>query len=151
MRMLAGNGAEPCRAIIQAATSKPEARERFANLVLDRFSGLMLSHEGESFLDVRPADGRGGEDHLEVRTFNVRSMIEASEPKLYVIHLDAIDGPFITMVVNLLMAVATRYSVSTRARTQRKRCNAKMSGAKPRNAKRRKRRPWRMSNKLWPD
>lgn len=118
MATLAGDGAEPRCAILQSAAFKQEARERFVNLVLDRFSGLMLSQEGESFLDVRPADGTADDVQLEVRTFSVRSMVEASEPKLYVIHLDATDGPFIAMIVRLLRGVAERYSISTRARTQ---------------------------------
>ncbi|CAN7780045.1 hypothetical protein LJR296_007938 [Cupriavidus necator] len=116
--LLKGDGAESCGAISQSAAFKPEARERFVNLVLDRFSGLLLCQDGESFLDVRPADGTVAEVALEVRAFSVRSLVEAAEPKLYVIHLDATDGPFIGMIVRLLRGVAERYSISTRARTQ---------------------------------
>ncbi|AMR78016.1 hypothetical protein [Cupriavidus nantongensis] len=116
--LLKADGAESCGAISQAASLKPEAHERFVSLVLDRFSGLLLCQEGESFLDVRPADGTAAELGIEVRTFSVRSMVEAAEPKLYVIHLDATDGPFIAMIVRLLRGVAERYSISTRARTQ---------------------------------
>ena len=53
-----------------------------------------------------------------MRAFSVRSMVEAVDPKLYVIHLDATDGQFIAMIVRLLRGVAERYSISTRARTQ---------------------------------
>lgn len=115
--MLAGD-ANDCGAIVQAATYKPEARERFVSMVLDSFSGLLLSQEGESFIDIRPAECTVADGHLELRAFTVRSMVEMEDPKLYVIHLDAIDGPFIAMIVKLLKAVAERYSLSTRARTR---------------------------------
>lgn len=116
--LLQADGAESCGAISQAAPFKPEAHERFVNLVLDRFSGLLLCQEGESFLDVRSADGTAAELEIAARTFSVRSMVEAADPKLYVIHLDATDGQFIAMIVRLLRGVAERYSISTRARTQ---------------------------------
>ncbi len=116
--LLQADGAESCGAISQAAPFKPEAHERFVNLVLDRFSGLLLCQEGESFLDVRSADGTAAESEIAVRAFSVRSMVEAVDPKLYVIHLDATDGQFIAMIVRLLRGVAERYSISTRARTQ---------------------------------
>lgn len=115
MGALTGDGAEFCGAISQATAFKPEARELLVNLVLDRFSGLLLSEEGESFLDVRPSPGAVAEG---LRTFSVRSLVGAAEPKLYVIHLDATDGAFIAMIVRLLRGVAERYSISTRARTQ---------------------------------
>ncbi|AVA38333.1 hypothetical protein C3Z06_32535 (plasmid) [Cupriavidus metallidurans] len=116
--LLHADGAESCGAISQAAPFKPDAHERFVNLVLDRFSGLLLCQEGESFLDVRSADGTAAGLEIAVRAFSVRSMVEAADPKLYVIHLDATDGPFIVMIVRLLRGVAERYSISTRARTQ---------------------------------
>lgn len=91
---------------------RPEDLENFASSAQSRFAGLLLSSPGEAFLDVQPAEG------VCVRPFSVRSMVESPEAKLYVIHLDAVDGPFVEMTTNLLMTVAHRYSISTRARTQ---------------------------------
>lgn len=92
--------------------SKNEDFENYMSSVQSSFGGLLLSENGEAFLDIKAAEG------VIVRPFSVRSMIESHESKLYVIHLDAVDGPFVEMTINLLMTVAHRYSISTRARTQ---------------------------------
>lgn len=95
-----------------------ERRDHFEDAVLDRFAGLLLSQEGESFLDVRPPTQSEKVECVELRAFTVRSMLYAQKPMLYVIHLDAADGQFVETIVNLLEEVAMRYSNSTRAQLQ---------------------------------
>ncbi|WP_247391829.1 hypothetical protein [Ralstonia pseudosolanacearum] len=91
---------------------------RIVKSVLARSAALLLSQEGESFLDVRSPVQRPSEEPVVLRLFSVRSMLLAPEAKLYVVHQDAVDGPFVEMIVNLLKVVASRYAISTRARKQ---------------------------------
>lgn len=116
--VMAGDCAEPCGALAQSTAFKPADHEHFVHSVLSRFSALLLSHDGESFLDIRPAEQMAAGEPVDMRIFSVRSMLLAPEAKLYVVHLDAIDGPFVEMIVNLLKVVASRYAISTRARKQ---------------------------------
>lgn len=116
--MMTGAWIEQCRALAQYAAFKPTDHEHFVHSVLSRFSALLLSDDGESFLDIRPAVQSATSESVGMRVFNVRSMLLAPEAKLYVVHLDAIDGPFVEMVVNLLKAVASRYAISTRMHKQ---------------------------------
>lgn len=112
--MMTGAWSEQCGALAQSAAFKPRDHEHFVHSVLGRFSALLLSENGESFLDIRPAVQSATDESAQMRVFNVRSMLLAPESKLYVVHLDAIDGPFVEMVVNLLKVVASRYAISTR-------------------------------------
>jgi hypothetical protein len=118
VEVMAGDCAEPCGALAQSTAFKPADHEHFVHSVLSRFSALLLSNDGESFLDIRPAEQLADAEPVEMRIFSVRSMLLAPEAKLYVVHVDAIDGPFVEMVVNLLKVVASRYAISTRARKQ---------------------------------
>jgi hypothetical protein len=118
VEVMAGDCAEPCGALAQSTAFKPADHEHFVHSVLSRFSALLLSNDGESFLDIRPAEQLADAEPVEMRIFSVRSMLLAPEAKLYVVHVDAIDGPFVEMVVNLLKVVASRYAISPRARMQ---------------------------------
>jgi hypothetical protein len=118
VEVMAGDCAEPCGALAQSTAFKSADHEQFVHSVLSRFSALLLSHDGESFLDIRPAEQLAAGEPVEMRFFSVRSMLLAPEAKLYVVHLDAIDGPFVEMIVNLLKVVASRYAISTRASKQ---------------------------------
>lgn len=117
VKLLAEDASAACGVIATPPLFKPDAHERFANAVLNRFLGLLLSQEGQSFLDVRPPAGAENVTQ-NIRTFSVRSLLVAPERKLYVVHLDAADGPFVEMIVDLLMSVAVRYSGSTRGHKQ---------------------------------
>lgn len=117
VKLLAEDASAACGAVATPPLFKPDAHERFANAVLNRFLGLLLSQEGQSFLDVRPPAGAENVTQ-NIRTFSVRSLLLAPERKLYVVHLDAADGPFVEMIVDLLMSVAIRYSGSTRGHKQ---------------------------------
>lgn len=118
VKLMAGDCVEACGTLAQSMAFKPADHENFLHAVLGCFSALLLSHDGESFLDIRPAEHLATGEPVEMRTFSVRSMLLAPEAKLYVVHLDAIDGPFVETIVNLLKVVASRYAVSTRARKQ---------------------------------
>lgn len=118
VKVIADDWAEACGTLAQSAAFKPADHENFLHSVLGRFSALLLSHEGESFLDIRPAEQMMAGEPVDMRIFSVRSMLLSPEAKLYVVHLDAIDGPFVEMSVNLLKVVASRYAISTRARKQ---------------------------------
>ncbi|ART61492.1 hypothetical protein CBP36_21230 (plasmid) [Acidovorax carolinensis] len=93
-------------------------REHFTSAVLEFFAGLLLSQDGEAFLDVRLSPQDDGLGHVKIRPFTVRSMLQDAEKKLYVVHLDSTDGVFVENVVNLLRAVAIRCASSTRALIQ---------------------------------
>lgn len=116
--ILAGGSAEACGEPARSLVFAKADHQRIVDSVLNRFGALLLSQAGESFLDVRTAEQPVLDEHVELRAFNVRSLLEAPTPILYVVHLDVLDGPFVEMIVNLLLAVAFRYSTSTRARKQ---------------------------------
>ncbi|HIH2745237.1 TPA: hypothetical protein ACYLN4_000915 [Burkholderia lata] len=118
VKVMAGDCAEACGALARSTAFKPADHESFLHAVLGRFSALLMSQDGESFLDIRPAEHTAAGEPVEMRILSVRTMLLAPESKLYVVHLDAIDGPFVGTIVNLLKVVASRYAISTRARKQ---------------------------------
>lgn len=86
-----------------------------AYTVFDKLGALLLSDVGEAFLDTIPATGADDSKYpSNVSILSVRTISEETAAKLYVVHLDECDGPFVKTIVSLLMEVARRYSVSTR-------------------------------------
>lgn len=86
-----------------------------AQEVFCKLGALMLSDVGESFLDTKPAGAT--DDNNSPSTYTIlsaRSISQDPAAKLYVVHLDACDGPFVRTIVTLMSAVAQRYSVSSR-------------------------------------
>lgn len=84
--------------------------------VFSKLGALLLSGEGEAFLDTVSASGESSEEKYPptLEVFSARSISQDAVAKLYVVHLDACDGPFVQTVVSLLMEVAQRYSNSSR-------------------------------------
>lgn len=83
--------------------------------VFGKLGALLLCEEGECFLDTKPVSASG--DSKYPTTFSIlsaRAISQDAAAKLYVVHLDACDGPFVRNIVMLMMEVAHRYSTSMR-------------------------------------
>lgn len=83
--------------------------------VFGKLGALLLCDEGEGFLDTKPVSANG--DSKYPTTFSIlsaRAISQDAAAKLYVVHLDACDGPFVRNIVMLMMEVAHRYSTSMR-------------------------------------
>jgi hypothetical protein len=85
-----------------------EAIESFAAA----YGGLLLAEEGQAFVDVRHSNSGNCEEAPTV--FTVKGILQSSVPTLYVVHVDALDGPFVLSIVKLLRWVANTYGASTR-------------------------------------
>ena len=81
--------------------------------VFGKLGSLLLSEPGEAFLDTKPTT-----EASELTILSSRGISQDSVPRVYVVHQDACDGPFIETIVSLMMTVAHRYSTSTRNRKQ---------------------------------
>ena len=80
--------------------------ENLDALVL-RLSPLALCCNGGAFVDIRSdADGLG--------IFTVRGLLDSFAAKLFVVHVDAMDGPFVRAVADLLRFVALGYAATAR-------------------------------------
>jgi hypothetical protein len=80
-------------------------------------AGLAVADAGSAFVDVRDTQGEGAPES-NVRPFTIRSLMQDAVPKLYVIHRDAIDGPFVVMLIRALGEVASAYASSVRIQRQ---------------------------------
>lgn len=83
--------------------------------VFGKLGALLLSENGEAFLDTKPADAANERQNPATFTIlSARAISHDTAAKLYVVHLDACDGPFVRTVVSLMMEVAQRYAKSMR-------------------------------------
>lgn len=89
----------------------------FRKSLMEMVAGLTLSGKGSAFVDVRETEeeGRAASD---IRPFTIRSLVQASDSRLYVIHRDATDGRFVVAMIKALQAIASAYSSSVRAQQQ---------------------------------
>jgi hypothetical protein len=92
--------------------------DTYRKAVLGALAGLLLAQEGEAFVDIHLAPVTPERAEPSRAVFSVRTLAQAADAKVYVIHLDAADGRFVATVVKLLHAVADRYARSTRAQKQ---------------------------------
>ena len=93
-----------------------------------RLAPLSLIPNGEAFIDVPSNCDIYPQDTRE--TFTVREVALSPARTLFVVHLDALDGPFVQWIVDLLQRVATGYGQS--ARYERKRLALQNSDVVPR-------------------
>jgi hypothetical protein len=102
-------------ALVKATQSSVDSAG-LTQAVFSKLGALLLSGEGEAFLDTKPVLGVDPAEKFPstLEVFSSRSISQDSEAKLYVVHLDACDGPFAQTLVSLLMEVAQRYSNSSR-------------------------------------
>ena len=88
-----------------------------AQAIFGKLGPLLLSDPGDAFLDTRL--GTTGKDENNViaplNVISARAIALDPSAKLYVVHLDTCDGPFVQTLVSLMMKVTYRYSVSTRS------------------------------------
>lgn len=89
--------------------------QSFTHTVLAAFGSLLLAPAGQAFIDIRVETAS---ESSVLNTFSVRGLVEEPTSKLYVIHVDAIDGPFVELIAKMLLAIGARYANSTRAGTQ---------------------------------
>lgn len=83
------------------------------NSIVERFGALSLSPAGQSFVDLR----LGAEDLADTmqEMITVREVVKSPVSRMFVVHVDEIDGPFVVWLANSLHAVAAMYSRSKRA------------------------------------
>lgn len=72
---------------------------------------LSLAPLGQAFVDL-PTDLNG--DGLDIDVLTVRGVLQSSSARLFVVHVDALDGPFVGWMVELLRFVVQGHAVSKR-------------------------------------
>lgn len=80
------------------------------NTLASRLRPLALCAEGQAFVDIR-SDAEGA-DGLDI--FTVRGLLDSFATKLFVVHVDALDGPFVRWIADLLRFVAIGYEMTAR-------------------------------------
>lgn len=75
--------------------------------IILRLSPLLLCHKGQSIIDIRS-------DEEEFESFTVRGLLESPVPKIFVVHVDALDGPFVKFISDLLREVVLGYGTTAR-------------------------------------
>lgn len=85
---------------------------RLGNEIVSRLGGLALCPEGRAFVDVRCAGDDLAPEMQEM--FSLREVVQSPLARLFVVHVDALDGPFVTWIVGLLKAMALSYSMTGR-------------------------------------
>lgn len=77
------------------------------------FGGLLICQDGDAFVDVRQiSDDQSAKEAHKV--FTVREVMESTEARIYVVHVDQLDGPFVLSIVELLRWVAGCFAGTTR-------------------------------------
>lgn len=71
-----------------------------------RLSPLVLCEDGQSFVDVRA--------QKPVSTFTMRGLIDSEEAQVFVVRVDALDGPFVKSIGDLLRVMAQGYGSTSR-------------------------------------
>lgn len=88
--------------------------QKFLSEVFLRIGPLLLCDEGSAFIDVRKDDVLLGAPEYEI--FTVRSLLdlESDAAKIFVVHVDSLDGPFVKNTAELLRQVAISYGSTKR-------------------------------------
>lgn len=76
-------------------------------------SSLSICSSGRAFVDLRSVSGDDLAPEMK-STFCVKEVAASDLKTLYVVHVDALDGPFVTWLVDLLRALVLSYSTSKR-------------------------------------
>ena len=80
--------------------------------VVRRLGALALV-PGGAFVDIRPSPIDIDEGEIS-EVFTVRSILQSQMARLFVIHVDQLDGPFVLWIVGLLQFVAANYATTAR-------------------------------------
>jgi len=78
-------------------------------VVMRRLGALALAPAGQAVVDLLPANDEGME-----RGFTVMGIAQSSAARIYVVHVDQLDGPFVLWIVGLLRFVAANYAATKR-------------------------------------
>lgn len=84
------------------------------NAIVTKLGALALAPTGESFVDLMD-----GEKYAEsvVDTFSVLETARSSTAKVFVVHVDVLDGPFVVWLTQYLRAIAQKYGAGYRYRS----------------------------------
>lgn len=104
-------GSLPAQKTLFSRLSPVEHKQVLDEIIL-RLGGLLLCREGRAFVDIR-SGGDGLAPEMQ-EMFTVRELSQSPLAQLFVVHVDALDGPFVTWIVDLLRAVALSYSMTER-------------------------------------
>lgn len=75
-----------------------------------KYAGLLMCEPGAAFVDLSGAVGQ----EAEVAPFTIRGALKSGESKVYVIHVDRLDGPFVRTTAGLMRFVAESYAKTNR-------------------------------------
>lgn len=75
-----------------------------------KYAGLLMCEPGAAFVDV---SGMVGQES-EVAPFTIRGTLKSGDSKVYVIHVDPLDGPFVRTTAHLMRFVAESYAKTNR-------------------------------------
>ena len=73
-----------------------------------RFDSLLLCPDGRAFVDIRAVGD------MRASMFSVRDVMESSARRLFVVHVDGMDSPFVIAIAELLRWVVISYSAAKR-------------------------------------
>ena len=73
---------------------------------------LSLTKKADSFVDIPSTEDNSSEDIID--SFTVREVLLSPTSKLFVVHIDSLDGPFVHWLVELLYKISTGYGSSDR-------------------------------------
>lgn len=82
--------------------------------VQNALAALRLVRPGEAFVDWQSTEdmGDGVPEEEQQEVFTVREVMLSHVPRLYIVHIDALDGAFVQWIIGLLHQVINGYSNS---------------------------------------
>ena len=101
---------------LKQAQPLPQLRDLLKDASPDAAIGQVLAPlsfapRGQAFVDL-PTDVNG--DGPDIDVFTVRGVLQSSSARLFVVHVDALDGPFVGWMVDLLRSVVQGHASSKR-------------------------------------
>lgn len=84
--------------------------------VAHRLGALSLAPAGQAFVDLMPSDmvESAADNSVVDHCFTVMSIVQSPAARLYVVHVDQLDGPFVLWSVSLLRFVVSNYAATKR-------------------------------------
>lgn len=80
--------------------------------IVRRLGGLLLCPAGQAFVDVRSSDD--DQPSAVQEAFTVRGALQSPATRLFVVHVDSLDGAFVRWIAELLRFVVIAHSTTMR-------------------------------------
>lgn len=86
--------------------------DKTMNEIVQRLGALSLAPAEQAFVDLRSTPNELGADIPEAIT--VRAVMQSSMARMFIVHVDVLDGPFVSWIVELLRSVAISHGATKR-------------------------------------